>query len=81
MGIGVGSAKVEAIVHKGVFSSKLLAFCQCFQCGCLWHHVGHIHDGGDTTGSSRMALCCEIAFMGHPRLTGVNVVVDNAGKE
>ena len=78
IGIVVGGTKEETVVHVALLGCEGELLFQSLQCRSLWHRIGHIEIGGDTSSGGGTALCVDIRLLRQTWLTEVYVVVDDA---
>ena len=78
IGIVVGGAKEETVVHVALLGCKGELLFQSLQCRSLRHRIGHIEIGGDTSSGSGTALGIDVRLLRQTWLTEMYVVVDDA---
>ena len=70
-GIVVGGTKEETVVHVALLGCEGELLFLSLQCRSLWHRIGHIEIGGDTSSGGGTALCVDIRLLSQTWLTEV----------
>ena len=78
VGVVVGGAEEEGVVHVALRSGQPLLLVECFKGGGLRHGVGHIEVAGHSSSRRGAAFAVDVGFRREAGLAEVHMVVDDA---